>query len=125
MVNWIDISFVCFSATVLYFLYNKRDEDSTPQPVRTTVHTEEHLRRYSVLLKHLEQTDEAEYMPTFNQMLNQRPRSYSANDIDSLNLITDERLADALETDLDNALYHEEEPLPRPETPCSWDKLDD
>jgi hypothetical protein len=126
MVDLIDISFLLFSSAVLFMLYCR---DNDPPPPRRPPCSEQHYERYKVLLKNLQQAPEIDYMPSFNEMLQQkRPRSLSANDVDSLNLITDERLKSHLERALDEALKDSDDETiidSRPDTPCSWDRMDE
>lgn len=55
---------------------------------------EENLEVYTMMLKDMHQAPdiEVERMLSFNEMLNPRRRSYSADDLDALGLITDKRL---------------------------------
>ena len=56
--------------------------------------TNSNLEVYSMMLKDMDKAPEigVERMPTFNEMLNPKRRSYSADDIDALCLISDCRL---------------------------------
>lgn len=105
-----NFGFILCSVTVLFFLAgnsndgeieNYDDEPDSDNEERISVETltienvnNKNLEIYTMLLKDLHEAPkiEVERMLSFNEMLNPRRRSYSADDLDALDLITDKRL---------------------------------
>lgn len=102
-----NFGFMLCTLTALFFLVgSSKDEDETTSDTSDNEEeiilenylndprTNANLEVYTMMLKDMTQAPDirVERMPTFNEMLNPRRRSYSADDMDALVLITDRRL---------------------------------
>ena len=133
-----NISFLLFTVCALCFL--KKEETTKDREINVIekknksqgkFDLDKHYETYSFLLQdilkapRIERVDSdssMESMPTFEEMMNPRRRSYSADDIDSLNLIPDSRLTEPFERALmrKNLTPYSELSI---FTETSWDKL--
>ena len=102
-------------------LYDEEDEEETDNF---------EVNSYSFLLKNISDApnitifEEQDERPiSFDEMINPRRRSFSLNDINSLNLITDSRLQDRLNQAIVEQMSDTTSLASGRVTPCSWDRM--